>query len=86
MSNNLPRGDNAAGLEGYCSAVFADGFGKVKLVHKEREFEVDAGNAADIEIKSEIALFDKVIALFESDGYYFVMKSSELYTGIDTKF
>jgi hypothetical protein len=82
--NNLPKGEKAAGLDGYCSSVFVDGAGKVKLFHKEREFEVNAGISADND--NEIALYDKVIALYESGGHYFVVKQGDVYNGIDTKF
>jgi hypothetical protein len=81
---NLPKGEAAAGLEGYCSLEFADGYGKVTLTYKERGFEVYAGCSEDSD--GNIAVNDKVVALYESDGYYFVVKPNDIFTGIDTKF
>jgi membrane protein implicated in regulation of membrane protease activity len=82
--NTLPRGEKASGLDGYCTVKFDDGYGKVKLFHKDREFEVQAGVFE--EDVGEIAVFDKVIAVYESGGFYFVVKPADVFTGIDTKF
>ncbi|MCL1832019.1 MAG: hypothetical protein FWG45_03800 [Oscillospiraceae bacterium] len=89
--NALPKGEAAAGLNGYCTVAFDEGFGKVMLAHKEREFEVNAGlvketGEGENPEKSQIEQHDRIIALYESDGYYFVVKIGEIYTGIDTKF
>jgi hypothetical protein len=88
LKNNLPKGEDASGLDGFCTVEFVDGFGKVKLFHKDREFEVNAGISADenSENPPEIAVYDKVAVLYESGGFYFVAKPGDIYDGIDTKF
>jgi hypothetical protein len=85
--DRLPKGEKAAGLDGYCTLEFVDGYGKVKLFHKDREFEVQAGIPTDSGAEmSEIALYDKVVALYESGEIYFVVKPPDVFAGIDTKF
>jgi hypothetical protein len=83
--NRLPQGDSVAGLDGYCTDfIESGGWGKVKLFHREREYEVNAA-CADADLSS-IDAGEKVIAVYESDGCYFVARADEINKGIDTRF
>jgi len=74
--NRLPKGEAAAGLNGYCTAeIQADSWGRVKLIHKEHEFEVNAACAGEKDILNG----EKVICVYESDGFYFVVRIDEIY-------
>ena len=79
--NSLPKGDAAAGLEGYCiEYIEADGLGKARLFYKERVFEVNAAQSAELDTsKAGIQVDEKVIVVYESDGYYFVVKVDQVY-------
>jgi hypothetical protein len=79
--NNLPEGDSAAGLDGYCTeSIYEEDWGKVILFHKEREFEVNAANALE---NCEIEAGKKVICVYEKDGFYFVTRVDEINKGIE---
>jgi hypothetical protein len=81
--NSLPVSEAAAGLDGYCvETIEAGGWGRVRLFHKDREFEVNAACVEDCGIESG----ERVIAVHENDGFYFVVKIFEIYNGIDTNF
>lgn len=81
--NRLPKGEKALGLSGCCVEEIKDGEpGKVRFFHKTREFIVNAASAND----TNIEITEKVVCVYESDGFYFVTKSEELYKGIDTNF
>jgi hypothetical protein len=80
MENNLPGGENAAGLDGYCiEPIEIGGWGKVIFFHKDREFTVNAVNSAESEIQEGI----KVISLYEKDGFYFVIRTDEVHKNVD---
>jgi hypothetical protein len=81
--NRLPKGEKAAGLNGYCvEFIGADGLGKAEFVHGGRKFEVAAASANESDIDPD----DEVIAVYEENGFYFVTKINEIYKGIDTDF
>ncbi|MCL2036740.1 MAG: hypothetical protein FWG83_05060 [Oscillospiraceae bacterium] len=90
MQNNLPKGDEAAGLDGYCVEPFEPGeWGKVRLFHKEREFEVNAVHALESPPDTEktkktekIEEGEKVISVYESDGFYFVVRVDRIFRDI----
>jgi membrane protein implicated in regulation of membrane protease activity len=74
--DNLPKGDNAAGLDGYCvEEIEPGGWGKVRLFHKEREYEVNAASDGE----KSVSLGEKVVSVYESGGFYFVMRTNEIY-------
>jgi len=78
--NNLPKGEFAAGLDGYCVEKIETGdWGKVCLFHKEREFRVNAVTDGEIDIDEG----EKVISVYENDGFYYVVRIDKLNTGID---
>jgi membrane protein implicated in regulation of membrane protease activity len=74
--NNLPKGEDAAGLDGYCAEDIPIGeWGKVRLFHKDREFEAKGACAGETPLEKG----DKVVAAYESGGFYFVFRIDELY-------
>jgi len=85
MRNLLPKGDKAVGLDGYCTEDIEQGdWGKVRLFYtgksgKECEFEVNAAIAEGGDIVSG----EKVIIVYESDGFYFVVRVDEVYKDIE---
>ncbi|MDR0223286.1 MAG: hypothetical protein LBI38_07140 [Oscillospiraceae bacterium] len=78
--DRLPKGEDAAGLDGYCTEEIEPGdWGKVSLFYREREYEVNAATAGGKTVSRK----EKVVSLYESDGFYFVVKSSEIYRDVD---
>jgi hypothetical protein len=74
--NNLPKGEAAANLDGYITQeIEAGGWGKAALFHKEREFTVNAASIYENGIEEN----EKVICLYEQDGFYFVVKINDVY-------
>jgi len=74
--NNLPKGEAAAGLEGYCTQdIPQDDWGRVCLFYKEREFEVNAVCT----VERSLEHFDKVVCVYEKDGYYFVARVHDVF-------
>ncbi|MCL1904115.1 MAG: hypothetical protein FWF94_06845 [Oscillospiraceae bacterium] len=81
--NRLPKGEKAFGLEGVCIEPINTGdSGKVSFSHKNREFVVNAAPVNEEGINAE----DDVVCVYESDEFYFVIKTNEIYNGIDTNF
>jgi len=81
FKNNLPKGETAANLDGYCVETIESGdWGKVILFHKDREYLVNAVCAKE---ESEIEEGIKVICVYEQDGFYFVARVDEIYQDID---
>jgi hypothetical protein len=81
LKTNLPKGDDAADLDGYCTEFIEEGgWGKVKLFHKDREYEVNAVCALpDCEIDEGL----KVICVCEQDGFYFVLLVDDVHKNVD---
>ena len=91
--NDLPQGDEAAGLDGYCTqSIEVGGWGKVRLFHTgrsgvEREFEVNAVNAnAGEDGEGDIEAGKKVICVYEEGGFYFVVRVDKIYNEINSNF
>ena len=82
--NLLPRGEKAAGLNGTCVETIDEHeeWGKVCFSYKNREFTVNAGSVTG----SAVQKGEKVTAVYEQDGFYFVIIPEEVYKGIDTDF
>jgi hypothetical protein len=78
--NNLPKGEAASDLDGYCTFPIEPGeWGKVKLLVKEREYEVNAATAGE----AYIDVGEKVITLHEEGGFYIVVRVDEIYEGLE---
>ncbi|MCL1867265.1 MAG: hypothetical protein FWF82_07645 [Oscillospiraceae bacterium] len=94
MKNRLPKGESAAGLDGYCTeSVKAGDWGKVRVLHTgksgvTREYEVNAVMASsDASEESDspdkvLNVGDKVIVLYESDGFYYVVRVDKIFIGL----
>jgi len=77
--SSLPKGEEAGNLDGYClEKIGAGDCGRVCLFHKDREFEVNAGNAGEVEIDEG----EKVVSLYENDGFYYVVRVDKIFDEI----
>jgi hypothetical protein len=78
--NRLPKKEKAAGLDGYCTDdIVIGGWGKAKVFYKEREYEVNAASSGETDILSG----EKIVVLYESDGFYFVVRIDEVFKEIE---
>lgn len=72
----LPRGDLAAGAEGYAAGeIKGEDYGFIKFEFNDTEFLVPALSANGTTIPE----YERVIILFEENGFYFVQSIREVY-------
>jgi len=78
--HKLPKGEDAAGLDGYAAEdIEAGGCGKAILFFEDREYEATAANSGRV----DLAKFDKITALYESGGFYFAVRSDKVYKEVE---
>jgi len=76
----LPKGDSASGLDGYSLVdIEAGGWGRARLFWGDREFEVNAA----VQGKTPVLSGEKITALYESGGFYFVVRSDKIYKEVE---
>lgn len=76
----LPKGEAAAGLDGYCvNAVAAGDWGLAVLFYNDREYKVRVAVLGEGDVSGD----EKITALYESGGIYFAVRSDKVYKEVE---